>query len=244
MDIQKNILGTLEQAPRQAAAMAQRAQALQADASFWKPGEEPNKFKCLPLWQAICIFKGMDPAHWALTSPVAAASLERYTTGEVAARLKELVQLHTLALSGITMGRLKAPGNETKGFETDMVSLIEWAALVGEALPAQYPVPDVQSTPQGLKALKVHTTKGKRSDTLTPVIEHAQSLCKNLKQNEWGTAEVWGQLHTLTAQNYTVLLHLEGDSVVYTDGDNTKKLNKKSLGDRLKRMRERLGMAL
>lgn len=132
MDIQKNILGTLEQAPRQVAAMTQRAQALQADASFWKPGEEPNKFKCLPLWQAICIFKGMDPAHWALTSPAAAAGLERYTTGEVAARLKELVQLHTLALDGITMGRLKAPGNETKGFETDMVSLIEWAEKVGE----------------------------------------------------------------------------------------------------------------
>lgn len=243
MDLRNTVLGQLLDVPRQAEAMAQRAQALQADPLFWVPGVEPNRFDCLPLWHCICAFKGMDPAYWALTSPAVAASWVGYTTGEVAARLKELVQLHTLALSGIKMDRLKAVGNEAKGFETDMDSMIEWATLVGDAPPAQYPVPDVQSTPKVLKALKVHTTKGKRSDTLTPVIEHAQSLCKNLKQNEWGTAEVWGQLHTLTAQNYTVLLHLEGNSVVYTDGDNTKKLNKKSLGDRLKRMRERLDKA-
>jgi hypothetical protein len=150
MDLRNTVLGQLLDAPRQADAMAQRAQALQVDPSFWVPGEEPNKFKCLPLWRAICVFKGMDPAHWALISPAAAANLERYTTGEVAARLKELVQLHTLALGGIKMGRLKAVGNEAKGFETDVDSLIEWAVLVGEALPAQRSAPDTtsgQSTP-------------------------------------------------------------------------------------------------
>ena len=144
--IRTNILGQLLDAPRQDKAMAQRAKALQDDSSFWVPGVEPNRFACLPLWRVICVFKGMDPAHWALTSPVAATSLERYTTGEVAARLKELVQLHTLALSGITMGRLKAPGNETKGFETDMVSLIEWAEKVDEVRPEPHPMKSVANS--------------------------------------------------------------------------------------------------
>jgi hypothetical protein len=96
-----------------------------------------------------------------------------------------------------------------------------------------------QATTGNTPRVECHTTKGKRSDTLTPVIEHAQSLCKSLKQDEWDTAEVWGKLHTLTAEKYTVLMHLEGDAVVYTDGDKTKKLTKKMLGDRLRGMRKR-----
>lgn len=140
----------LQQTPEKAAAIDQRAQALQVDPLFWVPGVEPNRFDCLPLWRCICTFKGMDPAYWALTSPAVAASWVGYTTGEVASRLKELVQLHTRALGGIKMGRLKAVGDEAKGFETDMDSLIEWAALVGEAPPAQCPATDTisgQSTP-------------------------------------------------------------------------------------------------
>jgi hypothetical protein len=74
-----------------------------------------------------------------------------------------------------------------------------------------------------------HDTRDTRRSTLKPVIEHAQSLCND----PWDTAEVWGQLHTLTAQKHTVLMHLEGDAVVYTDGDNTKKLTRKNLGERL-----------
>ena len=231
-----NILGQLLDVPRQAAAMSQRAKALQDDPSFWKPGEKPNRFDCLPLWRCICAFKGMDPAHWALSSPAVAASWVGYTTGEVAARLKELVQLHTLALSGIKMDRLKAVGNEAKGFETDMDSLIKWATLVGEAPPAQYPATDAQSTPKDLKAAKVHTTKETRRDILTPVIEHAQSLCKD----PWDVAEVWGQFDTLTAQKYSVLSHWEGKAVSYRYGDDDKKLTRKNLGDRLRVMRKRL----
>ena len=91
--------------------------------------------------------------------------------------------------------------------------------------------------PEQLHATAVqHTTKGRRRDILTPVIEHAQSLCKN----PLDTAEVWGQLHTLTAQKHTVLLHLEGDAVVYTDGDNTKKLTRKNLSDRLGTAKKKL----
>lgn len=236
MDLRNTVLGQLLDTPRQVEAMDQRAQALQADATFWEPGEGPNRFDCLPLWHCICAFKRMDPAYWALTSPAVAASWVGYTTGEVSARLKELVQLHTRALSGIKMDRLKAVGNEAKGFETDMDSLIEWAALVGEAPPAQCPVTDAQSTPKDLKAVKVHTTKETRRDILTPVIEHAQSLCKD----PWDVAEVWGQFDTLTAQKYSVLSHWEGKAVSYRDGDDDKKLTRKNLGDRLRVMRKRL----
>jgi hypothetical protein len=85
-----------------------------------------------------------------------------------------------------------------------------------------------------------HSTKTERRSTLKPVIEHAQSLCKD----PWDTAEVWGQLHTLTAQKHTVLLHLEGDAVVYTDGDKTKKLTRKNLGERLVTARKKLDISV
>jgi hypothetical protein len=85
-----------------------------------------------------------------------------------------------------------------------------------------------------------HSTKTERRSTLKPVIEHAQSLCKD----PWDTAEVWGQLHTLTAQKHTVLLHLEDDAVVYMDGDNTKKLTRKNLGERLVTARKKLDISV
>jgi hypothetical protein len=238
MDLRNTVLGQLLDAPRQADAMARRAQALQVDATFWEPYVEPNRFDCLPLWRCICAFKGMDPAHWALTSPAAAASLERYTTGEVAARLNELVQLHTRALGGIKMDRLKAVGSEAKGFETDMDSLIEWAEKVGEVRPVQCPAPAAQSTSKGPEAAKVHTTKDTRRDILTPVIEHAQSLCKD----PWDVAEVWGQLHKLAGVHYLVLLHVEGKSIAYTDGDETKFLKRKVLADRIRRQKNKAAL--
>lgn len=234
--IRTNILGQLlQQTPEKAAAMAQRAQALQVDPSFWVPGEVPNRFDCLPLWHCICAFKGMDPAYWALTSPAVAASWERHTTGEVAGRLKELVQLHTRALGGIKMDRLKAVGNEAKGFETDMDSLTEWAALVGEAPPAQYPATDAQSTPKGLKAAKVHTTKETRRHILRPEIEHAQSLCKN----KWDTAEVWSRLQKLAEEKHGQLFGATDDGLQYLDAGEAKIFTRDSLRKRLGNWREK-----
>lgn len=81
-----------------------------------------------------------------------------------------------------------------------------------------------------------HSTKVTRRDTLTPVIEHAQSLC----MDPWDVAAVWGQFDTLTAQKYSVLSHWEGKAVAYRDGDGDKKLTRKNLGDRLRVMRKRL----
>ncbi|PUE47630.1 hypothetical protein B9Z45_16270 [Limnohabitans sp. 2KL-17] len=106
--------------------------------------------------------------------------------------------------------------------------------------PAPQPAP-APTTPQitapVVEAMR-HITRDSRRSTLQPVIEHAQSLCKD----PWDTAEVWGQLHTLTAQKYTVLLHLEDNAVVYTDGDNTKKLTRKKLGGRLVTAKKKAGL--
>lgn len=110
--------------------------------------------------------------------------------------------------------------------------------------PAPQTVPATAPTTPLIKAPVVeamlHITRDSRRSTLQPVIEHAQSLCKE----PWDTAEVWGQLHTLTAQKYTVLLHLEGNAVFYTDGDNTKKLTRKNLGERLVTAKKKLGFTV
>jgi hypothetical protein len=111
------------------------------------------------------------------------------------------------------------------------------AATPAPVVAADGPEPQTaQATTGNTPRVERHTTKGKRRDTLTPVIEYAQSLCKDL----WDVAEVWGQLHTLTAQKYAVLLHLDGAAVAYMDGEITKKLTKKNLGDRLREARKKL----
>lgn len=108
--------------------------------------------------------------------------------------------------------------------------------------PAPQPAPAPTTPPITAPVVEAmrHITRDTRRSTLKPVIEHAQSLCKD----PWDTAEVWGQLHTLTAQKHTVLLHLEGDAVVYTDGDKTKRLRRKNLGERLVTAKKKLGFTV
>ena len=91
------------------------------------------------------------------------------------------------------------------------------------------------TNPAPASAVRVNTTKGQRRDILTPVIEHAQSLCKH----PLDTSEVWGQLHKLAGVQYLVLLHIEGNAIAYTDGDDTKHLTRKKLANRLKRQQGR-----
>lgn len=135
--IRTNILGQLlQQTPEKAAAMAQRAQALQADATFWEPGEEIDKHTHLPLWHVICAFKGLNPAHWALSSPDQARTMQRHTTGDVSERLKEIVRLHDKAAGHAQAGGLKGFGDTAKSFKTTLQDLIEWAEKVGEGTSA------------------------------------------------------------------------------------------------------------
>ena len=234
----RNYMMALEQGQRIAAADAERAKVLQGDATFWEPGEVPDADDPIPLWKAICIFKGMNPAHWALTNPAYAERMHRHTTGDVAERLKELLRLHGKALGHIETGKLQACPDVSSGFRTTLEWVTVWAVPVGKAPPAQCPAPDAQSTPKGLNAPKVHTTNDTRRDILTPVIEHAQSLCKD----QWDVAEVWGQFHKLAGVQYLVLLHVEGNSIAYTDGDETKFLKRKVLAERIRRQKNKAAL--
>lgn len=238
MDLRNTVLEELLYGHRQAEAMAQRAQALQADATFWEPGEEIDKHMHVPLWRVICAVKGVNPEHWALSSPDQARTMQHHTTGDVSELLKEIVRLHDKADGHAQAGGLKGFGDTAKNFKTTLQDLIEWAEKVGEMRPVQCHVPVAQSTSNGLKAAKVHTTKDTRRDILTPVIEHAQRLCKD----QWDVSEVWGQLHKLAGVQYLVLLHVEGSSIAYTDGDETKFLKRKGLADRIRRQKNKAAL--
>jgi hypothetical protein len=107
-----------------------------------------------------------------------------------------------------------------------------------EPAAAEFPATSTESVAQqpapNTKALH-HTSKDQRRNILRPVIEHAQSLCKD----PWDTAEVWGQMHKLANDQYLVLLHCEDSAIAYTDGDQTKLLMRKNLADRLRRRRDK-----
>jgi hypothetical protein len=133
MDLRNTVLGQLLDAPQQAEAMAQRAQALQADATFWETGEQFDNHTHLPLWRAICAFKGANPAHWALSNPDQARTMQRHTTGDVSELLKEIVRLHDKAAGHAQAGGLKGFGDTAKSFKTTVHDLTEWAEKVGEA---------------------------------------------------------------------------------------------------------------
>jgi hypothetical protein len=229
MDLRNTALGLLLEAPRQNAVMAQRAQALQVDATFWEPGEQFDNHMHLPLWRAICAFKGANPAHWALSSPDQARTMQRHTTGDVSELLKEIVRLHDKAAGHAQAGGLKGFGDTAKSFKTTVHDLTEWAEKVGEAA-RQTPS---GSSEQGQAKVVKNTTKGKRRDILAPVLEHAQSLCKN----PFDTSEVWGVMLNLDKKHFPTFLHHEGEAIAYMVGDETKLFTRKKLKDRLRGQR-------
>jgi len=104
--------------------------------------------------------------------------------------------------------------------------------------PEPQPKPVLEQPPsgapeQGQAKVVKHTTKGKRRDILTPVIEHAQSLCRN----PLDTAQVWGVLHNLDKKHFPTFIHYEGKAIAYMEGDETKLLTLKKLADRLRGQR-------
>jgi hypothetical protein len=168
--------------------------------------------------------------------PISAVLVKAYTDRKDAIANSDINKPHVTTYD---VGELIAWAKE-KGFVADEV-LAAWEAYKkAEAAEAEQETapatPDAVQPEPHTPRVERHTTKGKRRDTLTPVIEYAQSLCKD----PWDVAEVWGQLHTLTAQKYAVLLHLDGAAVAYMDGEITKKLTKKNLGDRLREAHKKL----
>jgi hypothetical protein len=132
LDVNKTVLGAMLQAPLQVEAYAEQAKALQADPAFLEPYDAPDVYVHLPLWHAICSFKGVNPAHPKLTNPDYAETMQRHTTGDVSNLLKELVRLHGKALGHAKAGSLKGFGDTSTDFKTTVHELTAWAEKVGE----------------------------------------------------------------------------------------------------------------
>lgn len=84
--------------------------------------------------------------------------------------------------------------------------------------------------------LNVNTHKNsERRDLLTPVIEHAQSLCRN----QGDTAQVWARLQFLAREKYVPLIGIDESGIQYVDAnDRLKNLNYRALRMRLTRARQ------
>ncbi len=74
-----------------------------------------------------------------------------------------------------------------------------------------------------------HTTKASRRDILKPVIELAQSNCRN----PLDTAAVWAQLQVLAHEESAPLLAVTERKIKYMDGDKTCYLSRDALNKRL-----------
>ena len=75
------------------------------------------------------------------------------------------------------------------------------------------------------------TTKDRRRDTLTPVIELAQSQCRNRQD----TAEVWGRLQVLAESKSPPLIGATEDGLQYLKNGVAAIFKRDDLGKRLRR---------
>lgn len=135
-------------------------------------------------------------------------------------------------------------------FETTQVTLsdlVRWAKSKGYAVapelesivakmgPAASAAPAQQDTtppaPVGqVVASVVHSTKARR-DTLTPVIELAQTKCRNPKDS----AEVWAVLLVLADNKHAPLIGATEEGLQYLKGGTAEIFKRSSLGKRLSR---------
>jgi hypothetical protein len=86
------------------------------------------------------------------------------------------------------------------------------------------------NTPQPLQVVS-NSTKPKRRDSLTPVIEMAQATCKNVKD----TAEVWAKLQVLADKKQAPLIGATEDGLQYLNKGNAEIFSRESLRKRLAR---------
>ena len=90
------------------------------------------------------------------------------------------------------------------------------------------------SPSHGIVSNVIHITPASRRDLLTPVIEHAQSLCRN----HLDAPEVWSKLQTLARDAYSPLFGITEMGVQYIDAlDSPKVLSFRALKERMRRTR-------
>jgi hypothetical protein len=129
-------------------------------------------------------------------------------------------------------------GPRTMALVGFMTKDLEALRAAHDAEPAASQEPVNKQTPsgsseQGQAKVVKNTTKGKRRDILAPVLEYAQSLCKN----PFDTSEVWGVMLNLGKKHFPTYLHHEGEAIAYSVGDETKLFTRKKLKDRLRGQR-------
>lgn len=91
------------------------------------------------------------------------------------------------------------------------------------------------SKPSAAPAVLKHSTRGRKRDDLSPVIEAAQERCRN----RYDAAEVWNQLLTMADERHPPLQGCAEGEIKYSASGEVKFLTRKQLGDRIRRDRER-----
>ena len=105
------------------------------------------------------------------------------------------------------------------------------AAMQEQIQPLTKPAVNEQALSASNSRLPItHSTK-KRRDLLTPVIELAQTKCRN----QFDAAEVWAALELLAHDEHQPLNGIEGKNIMYTTGNEKKYFTRKALGNRLAR---------
>ena len=110
----------------------------------------------------------------------------------------------------------------------EFVSLAELFGLL--VVTGEAPEPQPESQPQTLEVVR-NSTKPKRRDILTPVIEMAQKTCNDPND----TAAVWGVLQVLAEKKQAPLIGSTEDGLQYLEGGIAKIFKRDALRKRLAR---------
>lgn len=98
-----------------------------------------------------------------------------------------------------------------------------------EGAPYRFPKAPIAAPSQAIGGVK-HSTKTKRRDPLDPLIELAQTQCRNAKD----TAEVWGHLQVLALAEHPPFLGVTPDGLKYIKhGDEAAYFKRDALDKRL-----------
>ena len=152
----------------------------------------------------------------------------------------------SIAHGNISVKRIREGQYETK--QVTLPDLVRWARtkeyaiapelepIIAKMGPATSAAPAQQDTaaPAPVEAVGasgvIHSTKARRN-TLTPVIEFAQTKCSNPQD----TAEVWAALLVLAEKKTAPLIGATEDGLQYLKGGTAEIFTRKSLGQRLAR---------
>lgn len=116
---------------------------------------------------------------------------------------------------------------------SDRQELDRWLNSIGATSSYRF-IKENESPSHSNVSKVIRTTPASRRDLLTPVIEHAQRLCRN----HLDAPEVWSKLQTLARDHYSPLFGITEMGVQYIDAlDSPKILSFRALKERMRRTR-------